>query len=89
MKKNKPLTESQFLGLSKDLAALPPKKVYTAEATIEALYDDITRALETGYTNAEIIEKLKEHGLTIQESSFKSYLRSAKAKREKSPTTQN
>jgi hypothetical protein len=89
MKKNKPLTEAQFVGLSKDLAALPKKKVYTAEATIEALYDDITKALENGYTNGEIIEKLKEHGLAIQESSFKSYLRNAKAKREKTPTTQN
>lgn len=76
------ITDDKFKQLKADLAKVQPKKIYTAETVVDGAYDEIIHMLNGGYTHDEVIEKLSKYGVILKASSFKAYLRAAKAKRE-------
>lgn len=81
MPKLKPLTEEQVSTLKKELKALPPKKMLGAAEAIDALYEEIKEAMDNGHTEQEMVKILADKGIPLKESSFRNYMRQAKANR--------
>lgn len=68
---------------SVSLQALPdkPKEVWSLRETVMLLQDDITTALNRGYTYDEIVKVLADRGIDITTSSLKRYLATARRER--------
>jgi hypothetical protein len=69
------------------LQALPdkPKEVWSLRETVALLQDDITSALNRGYTYDEIVKVLADKNIDITVSSLKRYLAAARHNRGDAP----
>lgn len=76
----KPVSKDQLEKVSGMLQELPakPKDELSLKEAIAEMYENITAALNRGYSHAEISEVLKGQGLQISSSTLKSYLAQVK-----------
>lgn len=82
MKLNEKLFEKQtYTNIANDLINLQPKEPkFTTLQLIQELKPQIKLAFEKGYTQNEIIDILKSHGINISLQTFKNYLNQKKGK---------
>lgn len=62
-----------------------PREAWSLREAIRQLQDDITLALNRGYTHEEVAKMLSEKGVKISPSSLKSYLAASRKDKESTP----